>query len=270
MKTLRTVASIRRHLRAVRQTSAIALVPTMGALHDGHVALFRAAARDGAHVVASVFVNPTQFNDPADFAAYPRDETRDAAIAAGAGVSTMFAPSADEMYAAGNATTVDVHGPALGHEGTSRPGHFAGVATVCVKLFNIVQPRVAYFGQKDAQQVSVLRAVVKDLHIDLDVRVVPTVRDVDGLALSSRNARLSTDERRRAGAIPKALRTALLEDRRGGDAAAAARQALDGLEVEYVDVTSFDGERTLVVAVRAGNTRLIDNVPLERPELGGL
>jgi pantoate--beta-alanine ligase len=242
----------------------------MGALHDGHAALFRAARRDGAHVVASLFVNPAQFNDPADFAAYPRDEARDAGIASAAGVSSLFAPSAEEIYRAGDATVVSVDGPALGYEGTSRPGHFAGVATVCVKLFNIVQPQTAWFGQKDAQQVAVIRGVVRDLHIDVDVRVVPTVRDVDGLALSSRNVRLSLEERRRAGAIPRALEAGLREYRRGGDAAGAARQVLDGLDVDYVDVATFDGEQTLVVAVRVGRTRLIDNVPLDRAELGGL
>jgi pantoate--beta-alanine ligase len=267
MKVLRTIADIRRHLAPVRRGSVVGLVPTMGALHDGHVALFAAARRASAHVVVSLFVNPGQFSDPADLASYPRHEARDADLAADAGVDVVFVPSVDEMDRPGGATSVQVNGAALGYEGAFRPGHFNSVATVCLKFFNIVQPELAFFGQKDAQQVAVIRQLVRDLHLGLKVEVVPTVRDPDGLALSSRNLRLSADERRRALAIPRALAAAL---RAGDDPAGAARAELGGLEVDYVEVAVFDGEPTLVIAARAGATRLIDNVPLNHPELAGL
>ena len=259
MKTLRTVAEMRQHL-----------APTMGALHEGHVALFRAARAACGHAVATLFVNPGQFNDPADLAAYPRQEPRDVEIAAAAGVDAIFIPSIDEIYPAGDATAIVARGAALGFEGTSRPGHFNSVATVCLKLFNIVEPDIAYFGQKDAQQVAVIRQTIRDLHLDVQIEVVPTVRDSDGLALSSRNARLSAEERRRALAIPRALSAGLAAYASGGDAAAAARAELAGLEVDYIEVTRFEGQPTLVVAARAGPTRLIDNVPLDRPALAGL
>jgi pantoate--beta-alanine ligase len=267
MKILRTIADMRRHLAPVRRGSVVGLVPTMGALHDGHVALFAAARRASAQVVVSLFVNPGQFSDPADLASYPRQEARDADLAADAGVDAIFVPSVEEMYRPGGATAVQVNGAALGFEGAFRPGHFNSVATVCLKFFNIVQPELAFFGQKDAQQVAVIRQMVRDLHLNLEVEVVPTVRDPDGLALSSRNLRLSADERRRALAIPRALAAAL---RAGDDPARAARAELGGLEVDYVEVAIFDGEPTLVIAARAGATRLIDNVPLNHPELAGL
>jgi pantoate--beta-alanine ligase len=165
---------------------------------------------------------------------------------------------------------VRVGGAAEGFEGAARPGHFEGVATVCLKLFEIVRPAAAYFGQKDVQQVAVIRQLVRDLHLDLDVRVVATVREADGLALSSRNVRLSADERARAAAIPRALREGLRAYRQGADPAAAARRCLADLDVDYVDVATFDGEPTLVVAARAGATRLIDNVPLRDPARAGL
>jgi pantoate--beta-alanine ligase len=267
MKMLYTIAEVRRHLAPVRGGSMVGLVPTMGALHDGHLALFRAAKRACGHVVASLFVNPGQFSDPADLAAYPRQETRDAELAAGAGVDAIFVPPVDQMYRPDEATSLDVGGAAIGFEGTFRPGHFNSVATICLKLFNIVEPEVAFFGQKDAQQVAVIRQMVRDLHLNLQISVVPTVREPDGLALSSRNVRLSADERRRALAIPRALEAGL-EARE--DPARAARAELDGLDVNYVEVATFDGEPTLVIAVRVGTTRLIDNVPLNRPDLAGL
>ena len=268
MKTLRTVVEVRDHLRAQRRS--VALVPTMGALHAGHVALFRAARRACPHVVASIFVNPGQFNDPADLAAYPRQEARDAEIARDAGIGAIFVPGVEEMYAAGEATSVVVQGAALGFEGDFRPGHFNSVATVCLKLFNIVEPAVACFGQKDAQQVAVIRQMVRDLRLDLKISVVPTVREADGLALSSRNVRLSPADRLRALAIPRALAAGLTAHVAGADPAAAARSELEGLEVDYADVTVFDREPTLVIAARAGSTRLIDNVPLNHAELAGL
>ena len=268
MKVLRSVAEVREHLRA--KSGSLAIVPTMGALHDGHVALFRAARRACSQVVASIFVNPGQFNDPADLAAYPRQETRDAALARGAGVDAIFVPTVEEMYPSGDATSLVVQGAALGFEGVFRPGHFNSVATVCFKLFNIVEPDVAFFGQKDAQQVAVIRQMVRDLRLDLKISVVPTVREADGLALSSRNVRLSAADRLRALAIPRALAAGLTAHVAGADPAAAARDELEGLEVDYVDVAVFAGEPTLVIAARAGATRLIDNVPLNHPERAGL
>lgn len=268
MKIVRTAADVREHLRV--QRGPIGLVPTMGALHEGHVALFRTARRACTHVMASIFVNPGQFNDPADLAAYPRQETRDAEIAGAAGVDAIFAPTVEEMYAAGEATSLVVEGAALGFEGDFRPGHFNSVATVCLKLFNIVRPDIAFFGQKDAQQVAVIRQTVRDLHLDLKISVVPTVREADGLALSSRNVRLSAADRLRALAIPRALTAAITAHLAAGDPAAAARSELEGLEVDYAAVAVFDGEPTLVIAARAGKTRLIDNLPLNHPERAGI
>lgn len=270
MKTLRTIAAVRAHLAPMRGHSPIGLVPTMGALHEGHVALFRAAVRECGHVVATIFVNPRQFNDPADLAAYPRPEADDLRIAAAAGIGTIFVPDVDEIYPADDATSVHVQGAALDYEGRFRPGHFDSVATVCLKLFNIIQPDIAFFGQKDAQQVAVVRQAIRDLRLDLALRVVPTVREADGLALSSRNVRLSADGRRRALAIPRALRAAVAAFRHGADPIAAARQELALLDVDYVEMARFADRPTLVVAARVGDTRLIDNVPLDEPGLAGL
>jgi pantoate--beta-alanine ligase len=270
MKTLRTVAEMRRHLAPIRRDALIGLAPTMGALHDGHVALFRAARAMCGHVVATLFVNPGQFNDPADLVAYPRQEPRDLEIAEAAGVDAIFVPSVDEIYSAGDATAIVAQGAALGFEGAFRPGHFNSVATVCVKLFNIVEPDIAYFGQKDAQQVAVIRQSIRDLRLDVRIEVVATVRDTDGLALSSRNFLLSADERRRALAIPRALSAGLAAHAAGADPVAAARAEMAGLEIDYIEVARFDGQPTLVVAARSGRTRLIDNVPLDRPALAGL
>jgi len=280
MKIARTIAEVREYVGRTDLWSAlrtsrsgvhtVGFVPTMGALHAGHAALLQVARNECDRVVVSVFVNPAQFNDPADLAAYPRTEERDAALVEQAGADVLFLPSADEIYPAGFATSIQVGGPALGFEGEHRPGHFAGVATVCVKLFDIVQPDVAFFGQKDAQQVAVIQQVVRDLHLPLRIAVGPTVRDADGVALSSRNARLSADERARARAIPAALRAAIAAHRAGRDPVAAAREALTGLAVQYVALASFSGDPTLVVAVNAGRTRLIDNVPIDHPERAGL
>lgn len=263
LELLRTVGDVRGVLDAHRTGATIGLVPTMGGLHEGHLALFREARRECHIVVASLFVNPTQFNDANDLAAYPRDEQRDARMAQEAGVDYLFAPSADEMYPSGCATWVEVEGPARGLEGDFRPGHFRGVATVCLKLFIIVRPHVAYFGQKDAQQVAVVKRMVRDLNLDLQIRVIPTIRDEDGLALSSRNARLSPAERERALAIVKALEAGLAAHRAGRDPVAAARTALRDVEAEYVAVADFDGQPTLAIAARVGQTRLIDNIPLD-------
>ena len=264
MEIAQSISNIRDFLSGHRREGAtIGLVPTMGAFHDGHVALFEAARRECDVVVVSLFVNPAQFGDPADLAGYPRDLGRDATIARSSGVDYVFAPAETDVYGPGHATWVEVGGAAEGLEGESRPGHFRGVATICVKLFNIVAPKYAYFGQKDAQQVAVIQQVVRDLNLDVAIRVLPTIRDADGLALSSRNARLSAQERELARAIPKALLAGAAAERRGGDPVAAARHELRGLSTDYVAVANFNGRRALVVAARVGRTRLIDNLPLD-------
>jgi pantoate--beta-alanine ligase len=233
----------------------LGLVPTMGALHAGHAALFASARPECDVLVASLFVNPTQFSETRDLAAYPRDFAADEAAAKDGGVDVLFAPSAVEMYPPGFATWVEPAGAAVGLEGEHRPGHFRGVATVCLKLFNIVRPHVAWFGRKDAQQVAVLKQMVRDFNLDLEIRVVDTVRDADGLALSSRNALLSPDEREQALAIPRALETH--DAGRAREILAAA-----GLQPDYVALADLDGP-TLAVAARVGDTRLIDNVLLK-------
>jgi pantoate--beta-alanine ligase len=232
----------------------VGLVPTMGALHAGHTALFRAARPECDVLVASLFVNPVQFSDGTDLAAYPRDFDSDAAIAEAEGVDVLFAPPVEEMYPPGFATWVVPEGAAEGLESEYRPGHFRGVATVCLKLFNIVRPEIAWFGRKDAQQVAVLKQLVRDLNVGVQIRVVDTVRDTDGLALSSRNARLTAEERERARAIPRALET-----RDETQARAVLESA--GVEPDYVAVADLDGP-TLAIAARVGKTRLIDNVPI--------
>jgi pantoate--beta-alanine ligase len=249
MRITRTIAET----RAAIADREVGLVPTMGAYHAGHLALFAAAREENDLVVATLFVNPAQFGDAADLARYPRDEAADAAIAEEAGVDLLFAPAPDELYPPGYETWVEVTEASRGLEGDHRPGHFRGVATICLKLFHIVRPRRAYFGQKDAQQVEVVRRMVRDLNVDVEVRVVPTVRDPDGLALSSRNALLSDGQRSVALALPRALAT--------GDAQ-KARELLEGLDVDYVEVAPFDPP-TLAAAIRVGSVRLIDNVPLE-------
>jgi pantoate--beta-alanine ligase len=233
----------------------------MGAFHDGHVALFRSAREECEDVVVSLFVNPTQFGPNEDLSRYPRDESRDAQVAEAAGVDILFSPSVEEMYPDGYATWVEVE--QAGSESDARPGHFRGVATVCLKLFNIVRPQVAYFGQKDAQQAAVLRRMIRDLDVDLDLRVVPTVRDAHGLALSSRNAYLSEDERRHALALPRALEAGRSAHATGTDAVVATRSALNGLEPEYVELLDLGHARVLAAAIRVGSTRLIDNVLVE-------
>jgi pantoate--beta-alanine ligase len=238
-----------RRANELRVEGEIGLVPTMGAYHDGHLALFEAARRENETVVASLFVNPAQFGEGEDLERYPRDEARDAELAERAGVDVLFVPHPEEIYPPGFQTWVEVEELGAVLEGEHRPGHFRGVATVCLKLFNLVRPRRAYFGQKDAQQVAVVRRMTRDLAVPVEIRVVPTVRDADGLALSSRNAYLSPEERERALTLPRAL-------------AARDRNLLDGLEVEYFEEADFE-PRVLAAAVRVGSTRLIDNVVLE-------
>jgi pantoate--beta-alanine ligase len=252
VKIVRTIAE----LRAEPRSGAVGFVPTMGAFHEGHLALFRAARAENDRVVVSLFVNPAQFGQSEDLGSYPRGEERDAALAEEAGVDVLFAPSADELYPPGFQTWVDVEELGRGLEGEHRPGHFRGVATVCLKLFNIVRPDRVYFGQKDAQQVAVLKQLIRDLDLDIELRVRPTVRDADGLALSSRNAYLSPEQRERALALPRALET---RD------PARARELLADLDVDYVEVADFDPP-VLAAAVRIDGTRLIDNVVLEPKE----
>jgi pantoate--beta-alanine ligase len=246
VKVVRTVAE----MRAARAENA-GLVPTMGALHAGHVSLLEAARRENDHVVMSLFVNEAQFSSAADFARYPRDEQRDLELAQRAGVDVVFAPGAEELYPPRFRTWVEPHEHGL--EAAFRPGHFRAVATVCLKLFNIVRPRRAYFGQKDAQQVEVVRRMIRDLNLDVELRVLPTVRDADGLALSSRNSLLTPELRERALALPRALQTR--DPRR-------ARELLDGIDVDYVEVADFE-PKVLAGAIRVGSVRLIDNVPLK-------
>ena len=250
MKVVHTIAEL-------ETAPGTGLVPTMGALHAGHRALLAAARRENERVVMSLFVNPAQFDEASDLAAYPRDEARDLAIAEEEGVDIVFAPDAGELYPDGFATWVEPE--QTGAEGAARPGHFRGVATVCLKLFNIVRPERAYFGQKDAQQVAVIRRLVRDLNLPLEIRVMPIVRDDDGLALSSRNVLLSAEERERALGLSRALQAAAGSP----DPIAAARASLNGLAPEYVETVDLDGSRVLAAAVRVGSTRLIDNVLLE-------
>ena len=283
MITIRTKAEMREWVgRARRAGRSVALGPTMGAFHAGHHALMRAARERCDEVVVSLFVNPKQFDEATDLAAYPRSEERDAAEAAELGVDVLFAPSPEEVYPEGFATSVRVAGLSDVLEGAERgPGHFAGVCTVVAKLFNVVTPDVAFFGQKDAQQVAVLRRMVEDLDIAVTLEVVPTVREPDGLALSSRNARLDAGERGRAIALSKALRAA--QDAIGDgerDAArlrdaALAAMAPHGVDPEYlalVDPDSFhpvdavNGRVLVAVAARLGDTRLIDNALIHTPK----
>ncbi len=259
MKVLRTIVELRKALEPARRRGAsVGLVPTMGAFHDGHRSLFAAAREECDIVVVSLFVNPAQFEPGTDLAGYPRDLETDAALAEEAGIDFLFAPAADELYPPGFQTWVEVTELGGLLEGRFRPGHFRGVATVCLKLFTIVRPELVFFGQKDAQQVEVVRRLILDLHLESQLVVVPTVRSADGLAHSSRNARLSDDERRRGLALHRALET------RDPVTARALLEAA-GLEVDYVALAPFDPP-TLAAAVRAGSTRLIDNVPLE-PEV---
>jgi pantoate--beta-alanine ligase len=246
-----------RGLRLALSDGRRGLVPTMGAFHEGHFTLMRAARAECDQVVVSLFVNPTQFGAGDDLDRYPRDDERDTRLAEAEGVDVLFLPAADEMYPSGFSTWVDVD--VSGGEATARPGHFRGVATVCVKLFNLVRPAVAFFGQKDAQQVAVLRRVVDDLNIHVQLRVLPTVRDADGLALSSRNAYLSPEQREQALALSRALETG----RAAADPVAAARAALNGLEPEYVELLRVGDATLLTAAARVGSTRLIDNVVVE-------
>ncbi|QAY71148.1 pantoate--beta-alanine ligase [Xylanimonas protaetiae] len=280
MRIVRTVAELRETVGAHRAAGRrIGLVPTMGALHEGHLSLIRAARAGSDVVVVSVFVNPTQFDDPADLAAYPRAEDADVALAASAGADLVFAPEAPELYPSGYATTVTVTGPVTETlEGAERGrGHFDGVATVVAKLLVAVAPDAAWFGAKDAQQVVVVRRVVADLGLPVRIEVGPTVREPDGLAMSSRNVRLSPDDRVRALALSRALRAVQGAADDGADAATARDAGLKelataGVAPEYLaladpdtlePVATLDRPALALVAARVGEVRLIDNLLID-------
>ena len=273
MRTARTHAELDAALAGRRAAGDVGLVPTMGAFHAGHRSLFSAARAECATVVVSLFVNPAQFGPAEDFAAYPRDEAADAAAAEKAGVDILFVPSEDEMYPPGFDTWVDPGELGTILEGAVRPGHFRGVATICLKLFHLVGPTRVYFGRKDAQQVAVIRALLTDLDLapPITLRAMPTIRDADGLALSSRNVYLSPEERQQALALPRGLAAGLAAHREGRDPVRAARAVLEAepaLAVDYVEVADLDGA-ALAAAIRIGTTRLIDNVRLTDEDATG-
>jgi pantoate--beta-alanine ligase len=300
MRTVRTVTELRAALAPVRQaalarpthggavasiggtgrvTTTIGLVPTMGALHEGHLSLIRSARAQCEYVVVSLFVNPAQFEEGADLALYPRSEAEDARLAEGAGADILFAPSIEEVYPDGFASAVEVFGLTDRLEGASRgASHFRGVTTVVTKLLNMVSPDVAYFGQKDAQQVAVIKRMVADLNMPVGIEVCPTERARDGLALSSRNARLDQDQRKRAGALFEALEQAAVlayaGERSAEKLVRAAHETLvaRGVEPEYLElvdpltferIDSLAATALLVVAARVGAVRLIDNAVLQ-------
>jgi len=278
MRIVRTVAELR---AALRDAGRVGFVPTMGALHDGHLSLIRAARAAVDTVVTSVFVNPTQFNDTRDLEAYPRDEARDADLAASAGTDVLFVPSPAEMYPDGYATTISVRGVSEPLEGAHRGAvHFDGVATVVAKLLIAVAPDVAYFGQKDAQQVAVVRRLVADLGLPVEIAVAPIVREPDGLAMSSRNVRLSAADRPRALALKAGLDAVAAAVNQGAAARDAERRGADvmrqqGVDPEYlalVDPATFAPADDLtrptlaVVAAHVGDVRLIDNLTIPARE----
>lgn len=277
MQTIRNIADLRGAVTTLRAAHPIALVPTMGALHAGHMALVAAARRRGMQVVVSIFVNPTQFGPNEDLDAYPRREAADAALLEQHGAAILWAPDVATMYPAGFATSISVGGVSERWDGAARPGHFAGVATVVAKLLLQVRPDAAFFGEKDYQQLAVIRRMVADLDIDSEIVGVPIERDDDGLALSSRNAYLSPEERSTARALPRALGEAASAIARGGDVAASLEHARRKLAdagfdpIDYValcdavtlePVDRLDGPARLLAAAKLGRTRLIDNLPV--------
>lgn len=282
MQTFNTLATLREAVESLRQTGPVALVPTMGALHEGHLTLVREARARGAHVVASIFVNPRQFGPNEDLDAYPRQMAEDTRLLAAKGTAVLWAPDVAEMYPAGFATNISVTGVSDHFCGASRPGHFDGVATVVCKLFNQVRPDLALFGEKDWQQLAVIRRMARDLdltfpHADA-IYGVPTVREADGLAKSSRNQYLSPEERQAAATLPAAMRTAIAAIESGTPAPQALATLRDSLaaagfsSIDYADLadaanleplaTPGSAPARLLVAARLGTTRLIDNMPL--------
>ena len=280
MKIIETMKDMREFVTAARyQGKSIALVPTMGSLHEGHLTLMRRAAEKCDIVIASIFINPTQFGPTEDFAKYPRDLAGDSDKAASAGVQVIFHPQTAEMYPEGYSTFVEIEGITEKLCGLSRPGHFRGVATVVSKLFNIVQPDKAFFGQKDAQQVLVLQRMVADLNMNVALEVVPIVREADGLAMSSRNAFLSARERHAGLVLSRSLKLAEQLVAQGEQNVEKIRcqviaeiEAEELAECEYAEIYNYpllreinvvEGQALLALAVRIGNTRLIDNTILE-------
>ncbi len=279
MQTIRQLESLRETIASLRGAGArIALVPTMGALHAGHIALIEAAKLVADTVVASIFVNPLQFAPGEDLARYPRRELQDARMLADAGCALLWMPGVDDMYPAGFASSISVGGVSEGLDGAARPGHFDGVATVVAKLFNQVGPDIALFGEKDFQQLAVIRRMVTDLNLPIEIVGVPTQRDDDGLALSSRNIYLAPEDRARAIALPRALGVAARVISQGGDAASAVATARDALlaggfdSVDYVELVDAETlaplpdparPRRLLAAARIAGTRLIDNIAVD-------
>ncbi|WP_188237802.1 pantoate--beta-alanine ligase [Sphingopyxis sp. LK2115] len=279
MQIIRDIAMLHRAVTALKQGGkSVALVPTMGALHDGHLSLVHMARRVADHAVVSIFVNPTQFGPNEDFAAYPRDEARDAALLVDAGTSLLWAPDVGTMYPGGHSTHIEVAELGADYCGAARPGHFDGVATVVAKLFNQVRPDIAIFGEKDWQQLAIIRRLARDLDFGIDILGAPIARDTDGLALSSRNAYLSGAQRAAAAAFPAALSMAAKAIAGGADVgetlakaeAAIIRGGFDS--VDYVALadadslerlTAFRKPARLLAAARIGRTRLIDNWPVE-------
>lgn len=277
MQTVRQLPELRNAISGFRAAGErVALVPTMGALHAGHMALVAEAKLAADRVVVSIFVNPKQFGPNEDLAKYPRKEQVDSRLLSDADVDLLWLPPVEVMYPEGHSTNIGVAGVSAPLDGASRPGHFDGVATVVTKLFNQVKPDIALFGEKDFQQLAVIRRMVADLDFDIDVRGVPTQRDDDGLALSSRNIYLMPEDRAAAVALPRALGVAAKAIEKGEDAEAAlatARASLEaaGFEIDYVELADAETlgapvagkPRRLLAAARIGGTRLIDNIPVE-------
>lgn len=279
MQTLRDLPALRSAVMALKSDGKkLALVPTMGALHEGHMALVEEGRRHGRHVVVSIFVNPRQFGPNEDLNAYPRREAKDAQLLQAAGVDILWAPTVDVMYPAGFASTMSVSGVSEGLDGAARPGHFDGVATVVTKLFNQVQPDIALFGEKDYQQLAVIRRIVADFDMDIEIIGMPTQRAQDGLALSSRNAYLSEAERKEALALPRALGEAKRQMEKGEAPEAAIARAIATLAIHGFDpidyvtlcdaatlapMTVLDRPARLLGAAKMGKTRLIDNIAVD-------
>lgn len=279
MQILRDLPSLRTAVETLKgDGKPLALVPTMGALHDGHMALVEEARRHAGHVVVSIFVNPRQFGANEDLDAYPRPEAKDAQMLQTAGVDILWAPTAGVMYPAGYATNISVSGVTEGLDGAARPGHFDGVATVVTKLFNQIQPHVALFGEKDYQQLTVIRQMVRDLDMPIEIVGVPTQRAGDGLALSSRNAYLSEEEHKDALALPRALGEAARQIEKGASVDSAIAKAIAMLRahgfdpIDYVTLCDavtlepmmvLDRPARLLGAARLGKTRLIDNIAVD-------
>jgi len=278
VKLITSVSEIQKYVNDLRaQGKTIGFVPTMGFLHEGHLSLMRQARAENDIVIISIFVNPTQFGPQEDYDAYPRDLTRDCKLVMEVGVDAVFAPSVSEMYPEGYNTFVEVEGTLTKRLcGTSRPGHFRGVTTVVAKLFNLVKPHRAYFGQKDAQQLIVIQRMVNDLNFDIEIVPMPTIREHDGLAMSSRNKNLNKEERQSALVLYKSLNMAMDMINTGERDAAKIRAEMQRLieaeknaKIDYISIvdahtleelTTLKGEILIALAVFIGNTRLIDNV----------